>query len=72
MWIAKAYSAHLLHKLTLRDNLRVFLCFSSVAAVFGNMGQAAYAAANGFLDGLIKHRLTLGLPGVYTFMLQYQ
>jgi acyl carrier protein len=38
--------------------------FSSVAAVFGNFGQANYAIANGFMNGLVQLRTAQGLPGV--------
>jgi acyl transferase domain-containing protein len=53
-----------LHQLSLGLPLRQFVLFSSVAAVFGNFGQANYALANGFLHGLAQLRNTQGLPAV--------
>ena len=53
-----------LHQLSQDLPLRQFVLFSSVAAVFGNFGQANYAIANGFMNGLAQLRTAQGLPGV--------
>ncbi|MBW4570590.1 MAG: type I polyketide synthase [Tolypothrix carrinoi HA7290-LM1] len=53
-----------LHNLTKELPLDFFVCFSSVAALFGSLGQGNYAAANTFMDVLMQHRRTMGLPGL--------
>ncbi|WPX99228.1 Putative polyketide synthesis protein [Candidatus Megaera polyxenophila] len=47
-------------------SLDFFLLFSSVAAIFGNVGQSDYAMANGFLDAFAERRNSLVDKGLRT------
>jgi myxalamid-type polyketide synthase MxaE and MxaD len=60
----KLYGSWLLHSLTLRDELDFFVMFSSATSVLGRAGQANYAAANAFMDGLAHYRKRMGLPAL--------
>jgi acyl transferase domain-containing protein len=57
----KVDAAWHLHQLTRDLPLRAFVLFSSITASTGTAGQANYAAANAFLDGLARHRHDQGL-----------
>jgi len=61
---AKTCGAWNLHQATRDLALDHFVAFSSATAVLGSLGQASYAAANAYMDGLMQHRHSLGLPAL--------
>ena len=54
-----------IHNAFLSQSLRLefFIMLSSVSGIVGNRGQAAYAAANSFLDDFAHYRKSQGLAG---------
>ena len=60
----KVAGAWNLHELTANDPLELFICFSSMASLLGSPGQANYATANAFLDGLAHFRRANDLPAI--------
>jgi phthiocerol/phenolphthiocerol synthesis type-I polyketide synthase C len=53
-----------LHQATGERDVDWWLTFSSAASLLGAPGQGAHAAANSWVDGLVAHRRSLGLPAV--------
>ncbi|GAA2348416.1 type I polyketide synthase [Streptomyces cuspidosporus] len=62
VWAPKATGAWRLHQATAGHALDWFAVYSSMAALLGNPGQGAYAAANAWLDGFAAWRSARGLP----------
>ncbi|WP_456236903.1 type I polyketide synthase [Actinokineospora pegani] len=62
-WRAKVDGARALDTALGDRELDAFVVFSSIAGVWGSGGQAAYAAANAYLDALVLHRRARGLAG---------
>ena len=61
----KVRGTYNLHKATieLNTNLDFFIGFSSASAIVGAKAQANYAAANAYIDALMRQRRQNGLPG---------
>ncbi|WP_240800586.1 type I polyketide synthase [Streptomyces sp. ICN441] len=60
----KVRGAEVLHELTADLGLDFFVAYSSVAALIGNQHQAPYAAANLYLEALMRTRRDQGRPGL--------
>ncbi|MEM7539010.1 MAG: SDR family NAD(P)-dependent oxidoreductase, partial [Chloroflexota bacterium] len=60
----KVSGGWLLHHLSLEMDLDFFISYASVAGILGDRQNTHYSAANHFLDGLMTHRQSLGLPGL--------
>ncbi|HET8887419.1 MAG TPA: type I polyketide synthase [Candidatus Angelobacter sp.] len=60
----KAKGSWNLHILTADRSLDFWVIFSSVTALLGNPGQAAYVAGNAYADALVHHRRMEGLPAL--------
>ncbi|MCM6778879.1 SDR family NAD(P)-dependent oxidoreductase [Nocardia sp. CDC159] len=64
VFAAKAEAAWNLHRATRDRELSAFVLYSSASGLLGGPGQAAYAAANVYLDGLARWRRARDLPAV--------
>ncbi|SDJ50625.1 phthiocerol/phenolphthiocerol synthesis type-I polyketide synthase D [Actinokineospora alba] len=64
VWRPKVHGGLRLHEATRHLSLDWWVAFSSVAALVGSPGQAAYATANAWLDALVDQRRAEGLPGI--------
>ncbi|MFI6291654.1 SDR family NAD(P)-dependent oxidoreductase [Nonomuraea sp. NPDC050790] len=64
VWRPKVIGGWALHRAVGDMELDFFLGFSSIAAAWGSLHLAGYAAANAFLDGLAHHRASRGLAGM--------
>ncbi|WP_437568146.1 SDR family NAD(P)-dependent oxidoreductase [Sorangium sp. So ce542] len=60
----KVHGTAALDALTRGRPLDAFVCFTSIAAVWGSARQAGYAAANAFQDALVRARRAAGAPAV--------
>ena len=60
----KVQGTWLLHQATQDQELDCFVVYSSLSASIGIPGQSAYAAANAFVEAVMRHRVGHGLPGL--------
>ena len=59
---SKVRGAWNFHNALKSQPLDFFVAISSAAGAVGNRGQAAYSAANTFLNAFVQYRINLGLP----------
>lgn len=59
---SKLHGAWNFHHALTSQPLDFFVAISSAAGAVGNRGQAAYSAANTFLNAFVQYRLSLGFP----------
>jgi acyl carrier protein len=59
---SKVQGAWNLHNALQSHMLDFFVAISSAAGAVGNRGQAAYSAANAFVNAFVQHRIKLGVP----------
>jgi phthiocerol/phenolphthiocerol synthesis type-I polyketide synthase D len=64
VWAPKAAGALRLHVATTGKDLDWWVGFSSTSSLLGAPGQASYAAASAWLDGLVAWRRAAGLPAI--------
>ncbi|WP_035839096.1 type I polyketide synthase [Kitasatospora azatica] len=62
VWLPKVTGAWHLHRATADLAPDWFVVYSSMAALLGNPGQGAYAAANAWLDAFAAWRTARGMP----------
>jgi len=60
----KVDGAMFLHTHSQMDDIKWFVVYSSVSALFGNHLHNTYSAANAVLDGLVSFRRSQSLPGL--------
>ena len=60
----KVHGAAILHELTRDHTLDFFVAYSSIAALVGNQYQAPYAAANLYMEALMRTRRDQDRPGL--------
>lgn len=60
----KIAGADNLDQLTRDMRLDYFVLYSSATTLIGNPGQAAYVAANGYIEGVARRRRRAGLPAL--------